>query len=204
MSVRRADTRKISTAGTSALMEDRQDCGSPAKWNHATVTTSRHRQKMNDACVFCAIARGQAPARVLGEGADFLIITPLNPVVPGHALVIPRDHVSDFMDVPYKSGRLMSAAATFAKESNYGPCNLITSAGAEATQTVFHLHLHIFPRKADDGLTLPWTDLGLATEVDEDFELLKPHQRASGLKPMRYTRERLVGPWSEWAVKEKA
>jgi histidine triad (HIT) family protein len=36
------------------------------------------------------------------------------------------------------------------------PCNIITSAGTEATQTVFHLHVHIVPREAGDGLELPW------------------------------------------------
>jgi histidine triad (HIT) family protein len=38
-----------------------------------------------------------------------------------------------------------------------GPCNIITSVGAEATQTVFHLHLHVVPRRFGDGLALPWT-----------------------------------------------
>lgn len=37
------------------------------------------------------------------------------------------------------------------------PSNLITSAGAEATQSVFHLHVHIVPRGENDGLALPWT-----------------------------------------------
>jgi histidine triad (HIT) family protein len=47
----------------------------------------------------------------------------------------------------------MSAAAELATP----PCNIITSAGSDATQTVFHLHLHVVPRRAGDGLALPWT-----------------------------------------------
>lgn len=40
------------------------------------------------------------------------------------------------------------------------PCNAISSAGAPATQTVFHLHIHVLPRSAADGLLLPWSDPG--------------------------------------------
>jgi len=38
-----------------------------------------------------------------------------------------------------------------------GPCNVITSVGREATQSVFHLHVHVVPRREGDGLALPWT-----------------------------------------------
>jgi diadenosine tetraphosphate (Ap4A) HIT family hydrolase len=41
--------------------------------------------------------------------------------------------------------------------SHLGAANFITSAGRDATQTVFHLHIHIVPRHAGDGLALPWT-----------------------------------------------
>ena len=48
----------------------------------------------------------------------------------------------------------MARAALLADEM--GPVNLITSRGREATQSVFHLHLHLVPRAANDGLALPW------------------------------------------------
>jgi histidine triad (HIT) family protein len=49
----------------------------------------------------------------------------------------------------------MRMAASLAREM--GPCNLITSKGREATQTVFHMHLHLVPRAENDGLLLPWS-----------------------------------------------
>lgn len=74
----------------------------------------------------------------------------------GHTLVIPRQHVQDFADDPYVSGETMRYAAELVRELNIGPCNIITSRGREATQSVFHLHLHIVPRAENDGLALPW------------------------------------------------
>ncbi len=51
----------------------------------------------------------------------------------------------------------MRYAAQWAAGHRMNPCNLITSAGREATQTVFHLHIHVVPRRDGDGLALPWT-----------------------------------------------
>lgn len=84
-----------------------------------------------------------------------VVFEPLNPVVPGHKLVVPRDHVEDFTVNPSITADVMEAAAIVAKDM--GDCNLITSKGQQATQSVMHLHIHLVPRKAGDGLHLPWT-----------------------------------------------
>lgn len=106
-------------------------------------------------CVFCAIARNDAPAEIVHLDSQTMAIVPLNPVVAGHILVLPREHVADFTVRPSVTAAVMHTAAELA--ANIGPCNLITSKGAEATQTVFHLHVHIVPRAAGDNLALPWT-----------------------------------------------
>lgn len=103
-------------------------------------------------CVFCKILRGDAHAEVVAEWPEAIAFVPLNPVTPGHVLVVPRQHVADAMTDPAVTGATMHRAAELARR----PCNIITSAGAEATQTVFHLHIHIVPRKESDGLCLPW------------------------------------------------
>ncbi|OLT24430.1 hypothetical protein BJF79_13570 [Actinomadura sp. CNU-125] len=84
-----------------------------------------------------------------------MAFTPLSPVTTGHILVVPREHVPDFAASPAVSAIAMSLAAELA--DGMGPVNLITSRGAEATQTVRHLHLHLVPRREDDGLLLPWS-----------------------------------------------
>jgi histidine triad (HIT) family protein len=104
-------------------------------------------------CVFCAIACGDAPAEIVREWSDAVAIVPLNPVVPGHVIVMPKSHVTDALDSPVTTAAVMARVAQLAA----GPCNIITSVGREATQTVFHLHVHIVPRADGDGLTLPWT-----------------------------------------------
>lgn len=108
---------------------------------------------MSADCVFCAIVAGQAPATIVDEWPDAIAIVPHRPVVEGHVLVIPKTHVADFADDPEVT------AATMRRVAQIGtvPANVITSAGESATQTVFHLHVHIVPRAFGDGLTLPWT-----------------------------------------------
>lgn len=115
-------------------------------------------------CVFCDIVAGQAPTEVVAEWADAIAIVPLNPVTEGHVLVIPRKHVADATEKPLLTGQVSSLAALHA--ASVGPCNIITSVGAEATQTVFHLHVHVVPRRKGDGLTLPWTGQNIGSYGD--------------------------------------
>jgi histidine triad (HIT) family protein len=107
-------------------------------------------------CVFCKIVRREAPAQITAETDYVIAIIPLNPVVPGHRLVIPKLHVESAVTNPAMTGTVMVHAAALAQYAGQ-PCNIITSVGAEATQTVFHLHIHVVPRRAGDGLPLPWT-----------------------------------------------
>jgi histidine triad (HIT) family protein len=107
-------------------------------------------------CVFCDIATGRKPATVVRDWPDVFAIVPLNPVVEGHTLVIPKAHVRDATVNPAVTGAVMRRAAQFAREAG-GDCNLITSMGPAATQSVPHLHAHVVPRSAGDGLPLPWT-----------------------------------------------
>lgn len=109
---------------------------------------------MSRECVFCRIVAGTAPATVVEDWPDAMAIVPLDPVTPGHLLLLPKRHVRDFTEDPQVSAAVMARAAELA----VSPANLITSAGSEATQTVWHLHLHVVPRRAGDGLALPWTE----------------------------------------------
>ncbi|MBS3939501.1 MAG: HIT domain-containing protein [Actinobacteria bacterium] len=126
---------------------------------------------MND-CIFCAIAAGRAPARIVAETERTLAFLDLNPATRGHTLVIPRSHARDIHDVaPADLAEVATtaqqvAAAAIAELGAAG-VNLLQSSGAAAFQTVFHLHVHVIPRYPDDGLVLPWTPApGDATEMD--------------------------------------
>lgn len=109
-----------------------------------------------DLCPFCEINVGRAPATFVHEWSDAIAIVPLNPVVDGHVLVIPKTHVTDFADNPDVTGATARRAAQLCRNLDLVHANLITSRGVHATQSVFHLHLHLVPRAAGDGLALPW------------------------------------------------
>ena len=121
--------------------------------------------KRVDDCVFCKIADGVAPSSKVWDRRGVVGIVPLGPVVDGHVIFIPRDHVQDAIEDADVSAMVMADAAEFvrearkdpANEGKYDSVNFITSVGSPATQTVFHLHLHVVPRAIDDGLSLPWT-----------------------------------------------
>ncbi|MER8103855.1 HIT family protein [Kitasatospora sp. NPDC094016] len=122
-----------------------------------TAPTAR---KAGGGCVFCAIAAGLAPAEIVARWPDALAIVPLNPVTSGHLLVLPTRHVPDAAFDPAVTAVTMRRAAELAQGA--GPANLITSIGTEATQTVPHLHIHLVPRRAYDGLLLPWNSSSAA------------------------------------------
>lgn len=102
-------------------------------------------------CVFCAIAAQSEPI------AGIVIFKPLNPVTPGHMLLIHAKHTSSAAIDPIITGEIFEQAAYYGKRRGV-PFNLITSVGTEATQSVLHTHIHYVPRFENDGLKLPWTD----------------------------------------------
>ena len=107
-------------------------------------------------CAFCDIAAGTGPADILAEWPDALAIRPLGGgCTDGHTLVIPRMHVADFSENPGVTATAMARAAELAARLG-GDFNLIASKGELATVTVYHLHIHLVPRRAGDGLALPW------------------------------------------------
>lgn len=113
-------------------------------------------------CPFCKRIAAREFDRAYGHDAasGAVVFEPLNPVTPGHLLVVPMSHVEDVAQSPWVSSQAMFAAAIEA--SKHEAVNVITSRGAVATQTVRHLHIHIVPRREGDGLHLPWTDRGRA------------------------------------------
>lgn len=109
---------------------------------------------MND-CVFCNIVHGKAPGNIVFETLHSIVFVPINPYVPGHVLVVPRDHIDDATGESTLVAEVFKDAATYLR--NLGTeGNIITSVGPSATQTVFHMHVHVLPRSKYDGLDNDW------------------------------------------------
>ncbi|MEV7492208.1 HIT domain-containing protein [Streptomyces anulatus] len=107
-------------------------------------------------CVFCRIVAGQVPATIVREWDDAIAIRPRSGgCTDGHVFVLPRVHVEDAGTDIEVTKAVMGRAAELMAE--LPAANLITSKGTEATQSVFHLHVHIVPRLDGDDLPLPWT-----------------------------------------------
>jgi histidine triad (HIT) family protein len=112
-------------------------------------------------CIFCKILAGEIPATIVGEDERTVTFMDINPATRGHMLVIPRTHAADLLSVDAEDLRAVAIAsqrqAVRAKELlRADGVNLVNSCGAVAWQTVFHFHVHVIPRYAEDPLRLPW------------------------------------------------
>lgn len=109
-------------------------------------------------CIFCKIVNEDPHNQIIRRYGDGVgVFEPLNPCTPGHLLVVPRTHVEDVGEDPLET--MITFGAVTSEAELAGDCNVITSKGSSATQTVFHLHVHIVPRRPGDGLLLPWSEV---------------------------------------------
>jgi histidine triad (HIT) family protein len=115
----------------------------------------------HDDCIFCKVLAHEIPAEFLWEDEDgTAAFMDINPWTRGHALVIPRNHATDLLEI---SAEDLAATARGAQrlaqmQKDKLACdgvNLLNSCGAAAWQTVFHFHIHSIPRYANDPLQLP-------------------------------------------------
>ena len=116
---------------------------------------------MHDDCIFCKIVAGELPAEKVAEDERTVAFMDINPATRGHLLVIPRKHARDLLEIePDELAAVAQAAQRMAQRAaavlGTDGVNLINSCGRAAWQTVFHFHIHVIPRYADDPLKLPW------------------------------------------------
>jgi len=111
-------------------------------------------------CIFCKIVSNEIPATKVYEDADFVAFLDLHPTQPGHTLVIPKAHYERFESTPPEVvGKLFQVARAVAPgvvRAVEAPGFVVsTNNGPAAGQVIFHTHVHIIPRKSNDGLA-PW------------------------------------------------
>ena len=120
-------------------------------------------------CIFCRIVAGELPATIIREDERTVAFMDINPATRGHALVVPRRHVRDLLEIGREDlTATLAAAQELAQRAvdrlGAAGVNLLNSCGEAAWQTVFHFHIHVIPRYEGDPLRLPW----IPAEGDRD------------------------------------
>lgn len=113
------------------------------------------------ACVFCDIVAGTGSARIVYEDEWTVAFLPLYPAAVGHTLLVPRAHVRDLWELGAADAHrlttaLLRLAPALRRALSPDGLNVVNSAGAAATQTVFHLHVHLVPRWHGDAFGPLW------------------------------------------------
>ncbi len=111
-------------------------------------------------CIFCKVLAHEIPGEFLWEEDETAAFMDINPWTRGHALVIPRNHSTDLLEI--SAGDLAATAAGAQRLARMQKerlgcdgVNLLNSCGSAAWQTVFHFHIHVIPRYEGDPLQLP-------------------------------------------------
>jgi histidine triad (HIT) family protein len=122
-----------------------------------STTAPLERPARVDDCVICAIAGKRTPARVVYEDETIVAFIPPRPVLVGHIVIALQLHVRELLDVSDRAlGSLLRVAKTIAARWKarlpLGGVNILMASGAAAQQSVPHLHLHLIPRMAGDGV----------------------------------------------------
>lgn len=125
-------------------------------------------------CIFCRLVAGEIPSSRVYEDEHTLAFMDLGQVNPGHVLVAVRRHAATVLDItPDEAAAVMRTArrVAIAVKSAFDPpgMTLLQANGKEGDQTVFHFHMHVLPRHADDGVALAWPRKDPPRERIEDY-----------------------------------
>ncbi len=106
---------------------------------------------MND-CIFCKIIAGEIPSKRLYEDEQCLAFYDIAPLAPQHFLVVPKLHISGANKIAAENealvGHIYSVIATLTRQLGFSEgYRVVTNCGADAGQTVAHLHFHVLGGK---------------------------------------------------------
>ena len=121
-------------------------------------------------CIFCRLVAGEIPAARVYEDELTVAFMDIGQVNPGHVLVATQRHAVTLLDITAEeAAAVMQTAQRVARavQVAFDPpgLTLLQANGREGDQTVFHFHMHVVPRHADDGIALSWPRKEPAAEV---------------------------------------
>ena len=127
-------------------------------------------------CIFCRLVAGDIPAARVYEDELTVAFMDIGQVNPGHVLVATKRHAATLLDITAEEATaVMQTAQRVARavQAVFDPpgLTLLQANGREGDQTVFHFHLHVVPRHADDGIALSWPRKEPAADVLRGYAL---------------------------------
>jgi histidine triad (HIT) family protein len=106
-------------------------------------------------CLFCSIVAGEIPADIVLRTDTVVAFRDIDPKAPTHILVVPTKHYPNVGELseqaPEAAAEVLQAAAEIARAENLSGYRLVFNTGAEAGQSVFHVHGHVL-----GGRDLTW------------------------------------------------
>jgi histidine triad (HIT) family protein len=138
-----------------------------------------------EGCKFCKLVNRELPISIIYEDEKVISFMDIQPVNPGHLLIIPKTHATYLKELePGTGGHMFKTAMKLSKalRASGAKCegvNLFLADGEAAGQDVFHVHLHVIPRFMDDGFGFKfdksyWT-LPAREELNEIANKITPH-----------------------------
>ena len=98
-------------------------------------------------CLFCKIVSGDIPGEFVHQDDRCVVIRDINPQAPTHVLVIPREHIESLNDAAQRDegllGHLLRVGARVMNDLGHEDYRTVINTGADAGQSVFHLHVHV-------------------------------------------------------------
>jgi histidine triad (HIT) family protein len=130
-------------------------------------------------CIFCKIARGEIPCARLYEDEHVLSFLDINPINPGHALVITKKHYPTIFEVPVEELKVCIETSQRVARAIHGAIgasglNLLQNNFRSAGQLIEHVHFHLIPRHTNDGFLTSWPGKPYPSDVlDQTLQKIK-------------------------------
>jgi histidine triad (HIT) family protein len=129
-------------------------------------------QQVDPNCIFCKIVSGELPSRRIYEDDRAVAFLDIGAWHRGHTLVVPKRHIPDVVSgttsLPEIAPAIDAVARLLMQRLAADGINLLASAGQAAGQEVFHLHVHVVPRYADEPGLRSLVNAGGATDDELD------------------------------------
>mgnify|MGYP001626194211 CR=1 FL=1 len=106
-------------------------------------------------CIFCKITNKEIESYIVDESEKFIAVLDINPHAPMHTMIIPKEHIENFVDLPPKYGEelinfMQKIIKKISEKLNTKDFTIGINEGKSAGRAIDHLHIHIIPRFKDD------------------------------------------------------